>query len=194
MTAFLYPTTKYPKYGYQSWQEENIIRNDAQSAKFQEKDLWNRTFFNATMTYDLRKDDALIVYGFWKQMRVQAALGNIYSFDFFDFDDDIYYDVVLGTASGATNQVFDIPGNLTRLWSWKDNGTLGSNANAAILTGTGVNGRDQLKIIPALTVGHTVTISYTGRGCFKCMFKKRPDKSSPAWARLGLSVAVVEVP
>jgi hypothetical protein len=160
----LYPTTRYPQYGYKSWQEENVLRNAAQSPKFQEKDLWNRTIFRASLSYDLRKDDILVVYGFWKTMRTLAWTGSIYTFDFFDFDDDIYFDVVLGTASGATNQTFDIPGNKVRLWSWKDNAVLQSNSNATLLVGTGTNGRDQLRITPALTAGHTVTISYTGHG------------------------------
>jgi hypothetical protein len=194
MTALLYPQTKIPKYGYKSWQEENVLRNDAQSAKFQEKDLWGRTLFRASMTYDLRTDDTLIVYAFWKQTRVLAQAGSIFTFDFFDFTDDIYLPVLLGNASGAVNQVLDIPGNKTRLYAWYDNGVLGSNANIQILTGTGVNGRDQVKILTAPTAGHPITFSYTGHGCFTCAFVKRPDKVGNAYLRLGLQADVVEVP
>lgn len=190
--ANLFPQTRFPQYGYKSWQEENVLRNEAQSAKFQEKDLWNRTIFRASMSYDLRIDDSLIVYGFWKQMRTLAVAGSVYSFDFFDFSDDIYFNVVLGAASGAGNQVFDIPGNKVRLWSWYDNAVLQSAGNATILVGSGTNGRDQIRITPALTVGHTVTISYTGHGCFTSTFLKRPDKTANAYGRLGLQCEIME--
>lgn len=189
----LYPS-RLPQYGYRSWQEENVLRNEAQSPVWQEKDLWNRTIFRASLTYDLRKDDTLVVYGFWKLMRAAAVAGGTYSFDFFDFDDDIYFDVLLGTASGAGNQVFDIPGNRVRNYSWKSNGVLQNNADVTILIGTGINGRDQLRVTPALTVGHAVTLSFTGRGCFNSVFMRRPEKSSPAFGRLGLQVEIVEKP
>lgn len=188
----LYPTTRPPQYGYKSGQQESVLRNDAQSPKFQEKDLWNRTIFRASLNYDLRTDDVLVVYGFWKQMRKLAQAGSVYTFDFFDFTDDIYFDVVLGTASGAANQVFDIPSKKVRLWSWFDNTVLQSAANATLLVGTGVNGRDQIRITPALTAGHTVTLSYTGQGCFTCIFMKQPEKTSNAFGRQSLQVELME--
>jgi hypothetical protein len=188
----LWPVAKKPQYGYKGGPEENIIRNDPQSAKFQEKDLWNRTIFKASMTFDLRVDDILTVFGFWKQMRTLAQAGQPYDFDFFDYDDDIYYDVLLGTTSGLANQVFDIPANLVRSYSWKKAGVLQSNSGITILAGTGVNGRDQMRITAAQTAGQAITMSYIGRGCFDCVFLKKPERTSIAFKRQSLQVDIME--
>lgn len=180
-----WPRTIKPLFGYQSWQEENVRRNTARSPKFQEIDLWNRTIFMARMRFDLRTDDGLLARAFWKNNRGL-------SFDFFDYEDDIYIDVLLGTASGAPGQKFVIPGDQVRNWSWKVNGVNQGTAGASIEVGTGGLGQDKLVVAGAQTLGHQIKISYTGKGLFTCVFIERPTKESHKYNRLLQEFAVME--
>lgn len=182
-----FPQTLYPEFGYKSWQEENIIRNDPRSGKFQELDMWGRTIFMAEMRFRLRTDDGLTVYGFWKKNRAANFL-------FFDYEDDQYYLTRIGTGDAVTT-TFTIPAKATRTQAVYVNSVLKTaGVDYNITVGTGANGEDRVVFIaghiPAAAA--VIEADYKGKGLFTCVWSRRPEKESTQRGIITLTVAVME--
>jgi hypothetical protein len=182
-----WPQTLYPKFGYSSYLDEFKSRSNPSSGRHQEKDIWNRTRFNASMEYDLRTVDALIVYGFWKTNR------NTF-FDFYDFDVDIFITENIGTGTGALT-TFTVPGKkITSVSVFVNAVQKFVGVDWDLSSGTGAIGQDQIIFraghIPAAAA--PITINYVGQHWYNCIYKNRPDKTSANLNRLSLKIDVME--
>jgi hypothetical protein len=190
----LFPTTKYPDYGYQSWQEENIVRNDPRAAKIMGKDMWGRTRFRARMRFSLLKDDTLTVAAFWKQNRLTA-------FDFIDYDDDIYIldrfrdsvtKAILTTTHGGNT--YELQAKNVRNVTVYVAAVAQASNKYNITEGVGNDGLARLVWtagnIPA--AAQDIAVSYTGQRIFSCKVITVQPKESIAYGRLAFGIEVAE--
>jgi hypothetical protein len=192
----LFPGTRYPEYGYQAWQEENVTRNEPRAPKLFVKDNWGTTRFRARMRFNFTTDYVLSLYAFWKVNR-------LVSFDFIDYDFDVYVldrfrdtnRVILTQTDGNATIEFQAKNvrNVAVFLGGTTIGHLVSSSAYTIAVGTGNDGLDRLTWnAPVPGAGQALYVSHVGQRIFRCRFMAEPRKESISYGRISLTIDVAE--